>query len=66
MKEILKRFLLNIAIYTLVLLLIDYSFNTPFDFKDHILGYAILLTLDIYSVKKKKRCKLKEVKGGDI
>lgn len=55
MKEILKRFLLEVAIYTLVWSLIDYCFKTSFNFKEYIIAYVLLLVFNICSVMKKKR-----------
>ena len=46
MKEILKEFLLDATIYTLVWSLIDYCFKTSFNFKEYIIAYVLLLILN--------------------
>ena len=55
MKEILKGFLLDVAIYTLVWSLIDYCLNNPFNFTEYIIAYVLLLMVNVYRVTKKKR-----------
>ena len=60
MKEILKSFLLDVVIYTLVWSLIDYCSKKPFNFTEHIIAYVLLLMLNVYRVTKKKR-KTKEL-----
>ena len=59
-KEMLKIFLLDVVIYTLVWSLIDYCLNNPFNFTEYIIAYVLLLMFNIYRAMKKKR-KTKEL-----
>ena len=54
-KEMLKIFLLDVVIYTLVWSLIDYCLNNPFNFTEYIIAYVLLLMFNIYRAMKKKR-----------